>query len=589
MLGGIYQPEFKDMEIDNIHLEIEPKLVKTCSQNPEEELDTIMIDTTTKFDEICLLCSEKLSNEMLSFDLVLLEYGCNHRFHQICVKQFVCEQENEMTQPIAFKCHQCEFKIPYEQLIELKRVFGQSEATAQNLVMIDEQSENINLQKEEQVQEQVVAEVKMDEMDIEVQMSEPEIKVNLEIQEEPKCLCQDIMVGEDREDFDFKDRLGNKFLSEEAVQHLRKFIVRCNLCADTHCSECQEKPYHLGYTCETYKKHIEERVCRFCQEKYQQNALISEHPVFDDVCKNCEDLTNQCCIKQHPNCNHKCYGSRNEIVCLPCLHPECVKADETKTLGIDGNSTCPVCYTETLSQGDSVQLNCKHLFHRKCIETILTNKQTDPRISFGYLDCPCCGIQMEGANSPAIIALLDEGKNLIKTIIDMSLQRAVIEGIDKDERLTNPEDRFYNDLQEYALYKLAFYECFKCKLPYFGGMRDCIQEAQQDTQHNKEDYMCGKCKALTHQYGLTNCDTHGEDYIEYKCQYCCELATWYCEGLARFCNPCHDHACDNEIFPCKGPKECPLNGNHEPNGNEYAIGCRLCRIEYIKKENIDEF
>jgi hypothetical protein len=53
----------------------------------------------------------------------------------------------------------------------------------------------------------------------------------------------------------------------------------------------------------------------------------------------------------------------------------------------------------------------------------------------------------------------------------------VIEGLDKDERLQNPDDRFYNNLDEYAMYKLAYYQCYACKGPFFGGMRDCEQEA----------------------------------------------------------------------------------------------------------------
>lgn len=57
----------------------------------------------------------------------------------------------------------------------------------------------------------------------------------------------------------------------------------------------------------------------------------------------------------------------------------------------------------------------------------------------------------------------------------MALQRAKHEGIDKDPRLNNPSDIFYNNLQEWAIFKLAYYLCSKCHNPYFGGMKDCIQ------------------------------------------------------------------------------------------------------------------
>ena len=57
----------------------------------------------------------------------------------------------------------------------------------------------------------------------------------------------------------------------------------------------------------------------------------------------------------------------------------------------------------------------------------------------------------------------------------MAVERAKYEGIDKDPRLRDPNDDFYGNLQKWALFKLAYYQCFKCKVPYFGGMKDCIQ------------------------------------------------------------------------------------------------------------------
>jgi len=56
----------------------------------------------------------------------------------------------------------------------------------------------------------------------------------------------------------------------------------------------------------------------------------------------------------------------------------------------------------------------------------------------------------------------------------MSLERAKYEAIDKSPRLVDPNDEYYNDLQKWALFKLAYYQCYKCAIPYFGGMKDCI-------------------------------------------------------------------------------------------------------------------
>jgi RCR-type E3 ubiquitin transferase len=54
-----------------------------------------------------------------------------------------------------------------------------------------------------------------------------------------------------------------------------------------------------------------------------------------------------------------------------------------------------------------------------------------------------------------------------------SLERAKFEGIDKHDRLKDPNDRYYNKLPEYSMFKLAYYQCYKCKTAYFGGLKDC--------------------------------------------------------------------------------------------------------------------
>ena len=56
------------------------------------------------------------------------------------------------------------------------------------------------------------------------------------------------------------------------------------------------------------------------------------------------------------------------------------------------------------------------------------------------------------------------------------VERAKIEGLDKDQRLNDPNDRFYQNLPAFSMFKCAFYMCFKCKGPYFGGMNDCGDE-----------------------------------------------------------------------------------------------------------------
>ena len=42
-------------------------------------------------------------------------------------------------------------------------------------------------------------------------------------------------------------------------------------------------------------------------------------------------------------------------------------------------------------------------------------------------------------------------------VLKKALERAKFENIDKHERLKDPNDKFYNNLRGYAIYKLSYY------------------------------------------------------------------------------------------------------------------------------------
>jgi E3 ubiquitin-protein ligase MYCBP2 len=52
-------------------------------------------------------------------------------------------------------------------------------------------------------------------------------------------------------------------------------------------------------------------------------------------------------------------------------------------------------------------------------------------------------------------------------------ERAKYEELHKNPRLSDPKDHYFNKLGEFALFKLSYYQCYKSKNPYFGGMVDC--------------------------------------------------------------------------------------------------------------------
>jgi Ring finger domain len=158
---------------------------------------------------------------------------------------------------------------------------------------------------------------------------------------------------------------------------------------------------------------------------------------------------------------------------MPCLDEECVKKNEALTLGAKGDDYCIICYTDGLSQAPCIQLDCKHIAHLDCIMQRVKTSWIGARITFNFMDCPACKKELK---ADYCIMLKEELRPLLKLkekVIKKALERAVAEGIDKDERLFNPDDEYFNDLPKYVMARLSFYMCYTCNDPYYGGKREC--------------------------------------------------------------------------------------------------------------------
>ena len=68
---------------------------------------------------------------------------------------------------------------------------------------------------------------------------------------------------------------------------------------------------------------------------------------------------------------------------------------------------------------------------------------------------------------------LDEAKMLLNQIKEKGVLRAKHEGLDLDERLTDPKSEYFNNLEKFAVDHLNYYQCYTCKNAYFGGLRAC--------------------------------------------------------------------------------------------------------------------
>lgn len=52
----------------------------------------------------------------------------------------------------------------------------------------------------------------------------------------------------------------------------------------------------------------------------------------------------------------------------------------------------------------------------------------------------------------------------------------------KAKELNDPKHQFYKNEQGFSMHVFCFYECFKCKKPYFGGLKNCQAAAEQDNR-----------------------------------------------------------------------------------------------------------
>ena len=89
-------------------------------------------------------------------------------------------------------------------------------------------------------------------------------------------------------------------------------------------------------------------------------------------------------------CGHKCRGIKGETTCLPCLEPECIAKNKTDKNLPDKSELCNICYTSELHEEPSVRLGCNHIFHAECVRKLLRHRWNSMRITFSFMDCPCC-------------------------------------------------------------------------------------------------------------------------------------------------------------------------------------------------------
>ncbi len=132
---------------------------------------------------------------------------------------------------------------------------------------------------------------------------------------------------------------------------------------------------------------------------------------------------------------------------------------------------------------------------------------------------------------------------------------------------------------ELPMEKFSFFRCKKCSDPFCGGLKECREDVSEDSPAK----FCLDCFDYTSIKGVTNCTTHGRKYIQYKCKFCCNVASHFCFGTTHFCEECHMLQLKGDYLTNKQKEELPecnetclLGNSHPPNGEEYGLYCLLC-------------
>eukprot|EP00742_Colponemidia_sp_Colp-10_P004729 GILJ01005044.1.p1 GENE.GILJ01005044.1~~GILJ01005044.1.p1 ORF type:complete len:1771 (+),score=301.85 GILJ01005044.1:1764-7076(+) len=350
--------------------------------------------------------------------------------------------------------------------------------------------------------------------------------------------------------------------------------------------------------------------CRFCGVPVtfaNRSAAVAETPALASVCNDpdCQAKMEISCVNTLP-CGHYCGGVRNESTCLPCFrctektdslsgHAHKVTEEERKEqdtevvpepkpeLSQDADDYCMVCWTENLGSAPAIQLGCGHVFHYACIHKSLELRWNGPRITFGFCKCPLCKTDIEHEMLEDVLGPIKALREEVKMKAQM---RARYEGLDEDPDVVNETGRFYKDLAGLAMDRFAYYLCYKCNHAYFGGERVC-QAAAGDVKYDPTELICAQCSPISPE---TDCPKHGREFLDFKCRFCCSVSVFFCFGTTHFCDACHgDPSKMTGMGKADMPKcpagplgqqlegDCPLGMKHPPTGEEFVLGCGICR------------
>ena len=301
----------------------------------------------------------------------------------------------------------------------------------------------------------------------------------------------------------------------------------------------------------------------------------------------------------------------------------------------DADDMCMICFAESLRAAPVIQLQCGHAYHSHCVHAALARRWPGPRITFAFMACPVCKRDMQHASlddllAPALALRDDVRRKALMRLEYEGLHARTLTSSAAAEHASSGHqsssecgDGADDGVEAAAMQRYAYYMCYKCQRAYYGGLARCqlapaasvtqpslhsssgddiaaagapapsskragARAVAGDDDYDARELVCGGCSDVAR---AQMCVRHGADFLDYKCRYCCSLAVYFCFGTTHFCAACHDDFQRVTSLPraqlprCPaGPgatqlagDQCPLSVQHPPTGEEFALGCGICR------------
>lgn len=79
---------------------------------------------------------------------------------------------------------------------------------------------------------------------------------------------------------------------------------------------------------------------------------------------------------------------------------------------------------------------------------------------------------------------------------------------------------------------MTLYNCNNCQRVYNGGKNDFDGALRENME--AKNFLCQQCAEKELGYGKEICEIHGNEFTDFKCQWCCSIALYVTDGGSKF-------------------------------------------------------